>query len=120
MNGVDLYFDEEHSLSYVDSTKARIWIDIFEMETNFKDIDFLHNNEFYTQEIFLNKKDDDILYRYIFSVNSKSRDMGIISIMNKLAYIFSKSENSFVFNDNGILPKKDIYFPNEIKEFIYD
>lgn len=54
----------------------------------------------------------------MYDVSSKSRDPETIKIMNKLAYILSKSENSFIFDDNGILAGKCIYLPDEIRIFI--
>jgi hypothetical protein len=55
----------------------------------------------------------------MYDISSKSRDPETIKIMNKLAYVLSKSENSFILDDNGILvANKGIYLPDEIIKFI--
>lgn len=118
ISDVKLIFDEDQKKIYIDTLKARVWVDIYNIETTLSDLKDTVLGESIILSCFPDKNEDDVLYCYMYDVSSKSRDPETIKIMNKLAYVLSKSENSFIFDDNGILvANKGIYLPDEIIKF---
>ena len=118
ISDVKLIFDEDQKQLYIDTLKARVWVDIYNIETTLSDLKDTDLGKSLILSCFSDKKEDDALYFYMYDIRSKSRDPETIKIMNKLAYVLSKSENSFIFDDNGILAGKRIYLPDEIGSFI--
>ncbi|WP_353167002.1 hypothetical protein [Acinetobacter sp.] len=119
ISDVKLIFDEDQKKLYIDTLKARIWVDIYNIETTLNDLKDTVLGESLILSCFPDKNEDDVLYYYMYDISSKSRDPETIKIMNKLAYVLSKSENSFILDDNGILvANKGIYLPDEIIKFI--
>lgn len=118
ISDVKLIFDEDQKQLYIDTLKARVWVDIYNIETTLSDLKDTVLGKSLILSCFPDKKEDDVLYFYMYDIRSKSRDPETIKIMNKLAYVLSKSENSFIFDDNGILAGKCIYLPDEIRIFI--
>ncbi|WP_434277745.1 hypothetical protein [Acinetobacter sp. CE-15] len=118
ISDVKLIFDEDQKQLYIDTLKARVWVDIYNIETTLSDLKDTVLGKSLILSCFPDKKEDDVLYFYMYDIHSKSRDPETIKIMNKLAYVLSKSENSFIFDDNGILAGKCIYLPDEIGSFI--
>lgn len=118
ISDVKLIFDEDQKQLYIDTLKARVWVDIYNIETTLSDLKDTMLSKSLILSCFPDKKENDVLYFYMYDIRSKSRDPETIKIMNKLAYVLSKSENSFIFDDNGILAGKCIYLPDEIGSFI--
>ncbi|BAP36450.1 hypothetical protein [Acinetobacter guillouiae] len=118
ISDVKLIFDEDQKQLYIDTLKARVWVDIYNIETTLSDLKDTVLGKSLILSCFPDKKENDVLYFYMYDICSKSRDPETIKIMNKLAYVLSKSENSFIFDDNGILAGKCIYLPDEIGSFI--
>ncbi|AYO55246.1 hypothetical protein [Acinetobacter wuhouensis] len=119
MNMAEIILKFDGNLLYIDSFEARVWIDIFNIETTLSDLKDTASGELLILSNFLDKNEDDVLYKYMYDISSKSRDFETLNIMNKLAFLLSKYENSFIFDDNGLLgANKGIYSPEEMMEFI--
>lgn len=103
----------EDDLLFVDFLKARVWIDILNVETIKQDLSCFNGLNFE-----INKNSGEVLYQYLYDINAKRRDSETLSIMVKLAYILSKIERSFIYNDNGLLDGKEVYLSNEFEKFI--
>lgn len=115
---IKLIIDEDKKELYIDTLKARVWINIYNIETTLSDLKDTALDKLLISSHFPDKKEDDVLYNYMYDISSKSRDFETVNILNKLAYVLSKYENSFIFDDNGILiANKGIYFPEEMMEF---
>lgn len=103
----------EDDLLFVDSLKARVWIDILNVETTKQDLICFNSLNFE-----ISKDSGEVLYQYLYDISAKRRDSETLSIMVKLAYFLSKIEGSFIYNDNGLLDGKEVYLSNEFEKFI--
>ncbi|WP_262010666.1 hypothetical protein [Acinetobacter baumannii] len=111
MGGLTLNIEDD--LLFVDSLKARVWIDILNVETIKQDLICFNSLNFEISE-----DSGEVLYQYLYDISAKRRDSETLSIMVKLAYILSKIEGSFIYNDNGLLDGKEVYLSNEMEKFI--
>jgi hypothetical protein len=83
ISDVKLIFDEDQKKLYIDTLKARIWVDIYNIETTLKDLKDTVLGESLILSCFPDKNEDDVLYYYMYDISSKSRDPETIKSMNK-------------------------------------
>lgn len=64
--------------------------------------------------------ENGITYDFLYDVTGRYRSGNSLNDMVKIAYALASLENSFIYNDNGLLDLQEIYTPEEIKKFIVD
>ncbi|MFX5480857.1 hypothetical protein ABTD95_19665, partial [Acinetobacter baumannii] len=74
----------EDDLLFVDSLKARVWIDVLNVETTKQDLSCFNSLNFE-----ISKDSGAVLFKYLYDISAKRRDSETLSIMVKLAYILS-------------------------------
>lgn len=70
ISDVKLIFDEDQKQLYIDTLKARVWVDIYNIETTLSDLKDTMLSKSLILSCFPDKNEDDVLYCYMYDVSS--------------------------------------------------